>query len=591
MRFTVFIFLFFWLGQNARSQITLQVKINSADSVFLSKKLSIHEATGDSTTLIKNMEALLSSLQSAGYFAASIDSLSTGVLIWQVFIRPGKQFEWLELRRGNLSANWLGESRIHLSNFSGKPVSMSNFYSIKNRLLNSALKNGYPFAAIHLDSFLFAGQSVSASLMMNEGKLYHFDSISVSGDVRISRNFLSSYLGFKKGAIYDESLLKKIPSRLRTLAFLSSEKTPATAFTSNKAILKLWLKKKSASRFDFILGVVPADQITGKLIVTGQGTLALWNSFGHGEQFGIDFDKTGKATTQLRARFSYPYIFSLPFGLDGTFKLFKKDSTYLDLEEEAGMQFLFSGGNYLKAYAKFNSTSLLTIDTNLIMLTRKLPDAVDLRADFFGVEWKMEQLDYRYNPSSGFDFNIRSEAGFRHVIKNEMITAIVDPGEPGFSFASLYDSVEKTSTQWKIQATGNYFFPLQNHLVLHAGYHGGMLVSESVFRNEVFRIGGYNILRGFDEESVFAEQYQIGTGEIRYLLSENSFASLFPDYGWVKQWSSGAGVEFNPLGVGAGFSFETKVGIFGLSYAVGKQNGNPVDFRSAKIHFGFLNLF
>jgi hypothetical protein len=45
------------------------------------------------------------------------------------------------------------------------------------------------------------------------------------------------------------------------------------------------------------------------------------------------------------------------------------------------------------------------------------------------------------------------------------------------------------------------------------------------------------------------------------------------------------------LGFGAGLTFETKAGIFGLSYAVGKQNSNPLDFRSSKIHFGYVNIF
>ncbi|MCX6181458.1 MAG: hypothetical protein NT150_05995 [Bacteroidetes bacterium] len=47
----------------------------------------------------------------------------------------------------------------------------------------------------------------------------------------------------------------------------------------------------------------------------------------------------------------------------------------------------------------------------------------------------------------------------------------------------------------------------------------------------------------------------------------------------------------HPYGFGAGFSFETKAGIFSLNYAIGKQLGNPIDFGAAKIHFGFLNQF
>ncbi|MCB0664133.1 MAG: hypothetical protein KDC24_15415, partial [Saprospiraceae bacterium] len=46
-----------------------------------------------------------------------------------------------------------------------------------------------------------------------------------------------------------------------------------------------------------------------------------------------------------------------------------------------------------------------------------------------------------------------------------------------------------------------------------------------------------------------------------------------------------------PIGFGAGLTFETRAGIFGLSYALGRQQGNPIDFRSGKIHFGYVSLF
>jgi len=45
------------------------------------------------------------------------------------------------------------------------------------------------------------------------------------------------------------------------------------------------------------------------------------------------------------------------------------------------------------------------------------------------------------------------------------------------------------------------------------------------------------------------------------------------------------------LGVGAGMAFETKAGVFGISYALGKSTGTPFDFKSAKLHFGFVNEF
>jgi hypothetical protein len=46
-----------------------------------------------------------------------------------------------------------------------------------------------------------------------------------------------------------------------------------------------------------------------------------------------------------------------------------------------------------------------------------------------------------------------------------------------------------------------------------------------------------------------------------------------------------------PYGFGAGISFETSAGVFGVSLAYGKQLGNPIDFSAPKVHFGYVSLF
>jgi hypothetical protein len=50
-------------------------------------------------------------------------------------------------------------------------------------------------------------------------------------------------------------------------------------------------------------------------------------------------------------------------------------------------------------------------------------------------------------------------------------------------------------------------------------------------------------------------------------------------------------VHDTPMGFGTGITFETKLGIFSLNYALGKEFNNQIVFRAAKIHFGLINYF
>jgi hypothetical protein len=43
--------------------------------------------------------------------------------------------------------------------------------------------------------------------------------------------------------------------------------------------------------------------------------------------------------------------------------------------------------------------------------------------------------------------------------------------------------------------------------------------------------------------------------------------------------------------MGMGILLETKTGVFSLAYAAGKKPDIPINFREAKIHFGFITLF
>jgi hypothetical protein len=38
-------------------------------------------------------------------------------------------------------------------------------------------------------------------------------------------------------------------------------------------------------------------------------------------------------------------------------------------------------------------------------------------------------------------------------------------------------------------------------------------------------------------------------------------------------------------------AFETKAGIFNISYAIGKRNDVNLNLRQAKIHIGYVNFF
>jgi hemolysin activation/secretion protein len=136
------------------------------------------------------------------------------------------------------------------------------------------------------------------------------------------------------------------------------------------------------------------------------------------------------------------------------------------------------------------------------------------------------------------------------------------------------------------------YIPISGNNIIKFAFRGASIFGNStIFRNELFRIGGLKTLRGFDEESIFCSTYIIPTMEYRFLFSKNSNLLLFAEGAWYDNNSNGKYLQDTPISVGAGVNFETKAGILSLNYGIGNQFGNGFDPRSGKIHFGLTALF
>ena len=117
------------------------------------------------------------------------------------------------------------------------------------------------------------------------------------------------------------------------------------------------------------------------------------------------------------------------------------------------------------------------------------------------------------------------------------------------------------------------------------------IYSKSIFDNELLWVGGMNSIRGFDELSLPATYYMLGTIELRYLFERNSAVYVLTDAMYFGKMYTAETSSNYALGIGVGIDFSTPAGIFSLVYAIGKQNENPFSFNNSKIHFGYKSYF
>ena len=573
---------------HAQQQYTLRLLPLDQSPDFLQQNLKFKTTFSDSLALQAELKSVLSQLQNQAFLEASVDTLVRQDSMFTAFLHIGQPYRWALLRNGNVDETLLSQAGFRERLYRDKLFSLRQIRKLQTALLQNVEDNGFPFAQIWLDSIGLAGGEVEARLMLERGRFVPIKKISVSGDARISQAYLSNYLGLKVGAPYSRTKVLRLRDRLRELPFLESEQDPIITFEEDGAIINLALKQKRASRFDFLIGVLPKSTQTGRVLITGSFLGELNGQFGQGERIYVKFEQLRPQTQFLDIQLNYPYIFGLPFGADLQFNLYKRDTNYLDVAYNAGVQYLLEGGDYLKAFISNRSTVLLTVDEAKLLQQQALPDTLDVSRSAFGLEYSLRKLDYRFNPRSGWSLQLRADAGIRRIRRNNQIVDL----DLGF----LYDSLPQNAFQYRLEGRIEGYLPLFRRTTLKAALQSGWIISnQGIYANEQYRIGGNRLLRGFDEELVFATDYTMLTLEYRLLLQQNSYLYAFGDYARVNERTantlSGAKTIDFPYGFGAGITFETSAGVFGVSLAFGSRKGNPLDFSAPKVHLGYVSLF
>ncbi len=532
---------------------------------------------GDSMQVYLVLKDLIVDERGEGFLAASLDSLRFDSLRVDAWIFKGPRFRWGSLGMDSIDRKILRKARIRTRTFSGKPVRVGKLASAEEKLLGWYEENGYPFAAIHLRDVRVEGQRISGNLWVESNGLFRIDTLHIKGGAEIEPIYLEKLCGIVSGDLYRESRISAIGDRIREIPFLEEIRPAEMEFFRGKVDVYTYLQKARANQFNGLVGVFPNYEQTGKLFVTGDLYLYLANSFGHGESFRFAWKALQPRSQELDLKVDWPYLFSSGVGTGVEFSLMKQDTSWITLNPVVDFRFFLGGANYFHVFYEYFNSSL--IRTGGLDKISTLPPWADVSSSLYGVGIRYRNLDYLFNPRSGWELQARLGIGSRKVR--------INPALPG----SVYESIALSTTKVRGLAELGYYLGIGSGFCIHLESRWGYLNSGDLFENELFRLGGLHTLRGTDENSIFASFYGLGTAEVRFLFERNSNFFVFFDGGYYEKDAGGEFTNDLPYGFGGGLNLSTRAGVFSLVYALGRQFNNPVNISHAKIHVGYLNRF
>ena len=495
-----------------------------------------------------------------GFLNSSIDSTKRDSSDFRVYISKGDKIQ-LEQYFIKYDSN----QKMKFGDFNFNKLNKFSYEKLKktiDEILSYLNRIGYPFARINLHNSLLDSNSISIQFNINEGLYVKVDSIFCPGLNNKEKSLIKKLIGINHGDPFNSSKIQEISRNINSVNYIKEIKPCEYEFVDGKVNLYTYNKIKNTNLLNGILGIQPDNN--GQIKLTGNAKIDLFNSIKKGEEFHLNWRRMFNASQFLSSSVQIPFLFGSNLSINGALEMFKKDTSFFNLESKIGLDYLINPVEKIGVFGSSSSSINLTENSNY--LSTKTND--------FGISLDFSKTNNLFNPTSGYRINIEGKVGFKKTTYNTN------------SIAS-----SETTPNYNFKGNVSKYFPVGKRKTIKISNQFGSILNENLFENELFRIGGYKTIRGFDEESLWVSSFSISTLEFRYLLEEKSNVFIFGDAAWSEKKITDFYENNWHFGVGSGISFQTQNGLLTLIYSLGKSKEQPFLFRTGKIHIGFTSFF
>ena len=413
---------------------------------------------------------------------------------------------------------------------------------------------GHPFVRIASDSLWMDGRTVFKREQLEAGPLLRLDSLLMDPDLRIPQGFLRHHFGLKKGDLFRQSTVDDLEARGEQLEFMEFSRKPALLFSEQGAWIFLYPSRRRANRFDLLVGYNNEQGDEGAF--SGQADIRLVNSFNTGEWIGLKWMAPPDGAQQLRLELGLPYLAHSRFWLESYMELYRRDSSFFNVDAAVKLRY---------AYQAHSGISLVYRgQRSRVGASEDLSgERSDVQKDLLGLMLENDRRNDLFSPSKGSLLRVEGSTGRR-------------------SSAKTQNTQYQIAMEWE-----SYIEMAANHIFRPRIQLAGMSEDGGLYQNELFRLGGRSSLRGFQEQSLFAARYAVGSIEYRYRAGADSYFQAYWDGAVTRD---GQGSDRNWMAIGAGVSLELSNAFVQVDLAM-PYSGTSFDARSSILHLGYTGRF
>lgn len=410
---------------------------------------------------------------------------------------------------------------------------------------------------------------VVVTVRVDEGPGAAIVGVELVGARRPSRAFASRVAGVAAGTPAGSVDGARVRQSLEATGLYLSVSEPVIAKqTTGEYVLQVPVREAPPGTFDLALGLLPAAGGEATQLV-GSGRLHLRNLFGGGRALDVALVRNPGLASDFAFAARDPFVLGLPIGAAAAFEGTSQDSTFS--RQRYGLDVLYPLGRGLAVVGSVRRESVRPGTFGAREVDGR-PRVRRSDALYAGAGVVLERLDAPRNPRSG-----------------AALALSVEQGRPRRDLSGADAALDGRPVYRRLSAEARGYLPTlrrQTAVVgLDARLLGGPTGPAALYDEaELFRTGGAQTLRGYDEDQFLGRAVGRLLGEYRLLLDAESYAVAFADLGFVDRPDlPGRPGERRWLpGYGAGLRVRTGLGLASVTYAL-----NPdLSVGRGKVHVG-----
>jgi outer membrane protein assembly factor BamA len=546
------------MNQLRGQTLNLKVTGENESKTMIIDSVNYNQGFDNYATLETEVYSLKKKLTRLGFIDTTIENIAKqNDTLFKAELFLGKKVHRIRIDYDSIFNAELLNFIDHIDGDNFFELDISQLESTLNELNSKIAEEGDPFSTLQLVNISKLNPDlISANLKIINNQKRRIDKIIVKGYENFPKSYIKRFLKLRTGKSFNLNAIKEKVELLEDLRFASQIKDPEVLFTQDSTTLYLYLEKTRTNNFDGFLGF-GTNETTNKIEFDGYLDLRLVNNLNFGETLNLFYKSDEIDQQTIRVDADLPYLFGSPVGLQVGLSIFRKDSTFLNADQYAKVNYQINARQRIGVgITSTNSTNLLDSDTATLN---------DYTSNNYTLNYNYIKSQF-YDPLFPINFQFDVSAGF---------------GARTNNLGKQNQSVFNLNT-FKI-------FNLNNKNSVYLRLNGALLSSDDYLDNELFRFGGINSIRGFEENSLVANLYGLINTEYRYRLSNSLYVHSVFDAAYFQNQLTDSREKL--FGFGFGLGLLTNSGLFRLNYSSGKTEDRPFKLSDSKVHVSLTATF